>query len=59
MMRDLRLDDDARRLLLSVPADGSQDLYVSAMLGIPQSRVAGERKKLLGHVLGDRGNRRR
>lgn len=59
LMRDLRLDTDACRLLLSTPTDGSQDLYVSAMLGIPRSRVSGERGKLLGRVFDDCRNRRR
>lgn len=27
------------RMLAASPSDGSQDLYVSTMLGVPQSRV--------------------
>lgn len=43
-----RLDARARRLVLSSPADGSQDLYVSTMVGLPQRLVPAVREALKG-----------
>lgn len=43
-----RLDARARRLVLSSPADGSQDLYVSTMVGLPQRLVPAVREVLAG-----------
>lgn len=41
-----RLDDRARELVLSSPEDGSQDLYVSTMAGMPQRLVPAVRAAL-------------
>lgn len=49
-MRTLNLDAAGRRIIVLSPLDGSQDFYVSCMLGIPASRVRTERDRLL-HAL--------
>lgn len=42
-----RPDVAARRhLIRTAPTDGSQDLYVSVMAGIPQARVQHHRQQL-------------
>lgn len=43
-----RLTVSQRRLILSAPMDGSQDLYVSTMVGMPQRLVARVRVMLMG-----------
>lgn len=46
-----RLDDHARRLVMASPADGSQDLYVSTMLDVPQSSVPFLRRMPTAHTV--------
>lgn len=41
-----RLDARARLLVLTSPADGSQDLYVSTMVGLPQRLIPDARTAL-------------
>ena len=40
------------RMLAASPSDGSQDLYVSTMLGVPQSRVGALRDQYLQRLGG-------
>lgn len=41
-----RYTADQVRLIVSSPVDGSQDFYVSVMVGMPLSLVAAERARL-------------
>lgn len=49
-----RYTADQVRLIVSSPADGSQDFYVSVMVGMPLPMVAVERARLMG-VAHERG----
>lgn len=55
--RPMRLDAEAVRMIVLSPADGSQDLYVSLMLGIPQRRVGIMRSRLLAAFAARRNKR--
>lgn len=44
----LLTDRHAIHLLMASPTDGSQDLYVSTMIGIPQTAVPALRQKMRG-----------
>lgn len=44
----LRLSDEGRALVRRSPADGSQDFYVSVMLGVPKRRVRELRELMAG-----------
>ena len=46
-----RLDDRTRRLATVNPSDGSQDLYASTMLDVPQSSVLFLRSMPVTHTV--------
>jgi hypothetical protein len=46
-----RLDDRDKRLVAVSPSDGSQDLYVSTMIDVPQSSVPFLRGMPMSHTV--------
>lgn len=50
--RRLTLTPVQLRMLAASPSDGSQDLYVSTMVGVPQARVRELREQYLQRVGG-------
>lgn len=46
------------RLIVTSPPDGSQDFYVSVMVGMPLSMVAAERMRLMRALRGAHAGRR-
>lgn len=50
--RRLTLTPVQLRFLAASPSDGSQDLYVSTMVGVPQARVRELREQYLQRVGG-------
>lgn len=50
--RRLTLTPIQLRMLAASPSDGSQDLYVSTMVGVPQARVRELREQYLQRVGG-------
>lgn len=57
MKRRLILTTVQLRFLAMSPSDGSQDLYVSTMVGVPQSRVGELRDRYLQRLGGFRVRR--
>lgn len=47
----LLTDRHAIRLLMASPTDGSQDLYVSTMIGIPQTAVPALLQRCVEHTV--------
>lgn len=47
----LLTDRHAIHLLMASPTDGSQDLYVSTMIGIPQTVVPALRQRCVEHTV--------
>lgn len=52
MVAPRRYTEPQVRLIVTSPADGSQDFYVSAMVGMPLPMVAMERKRLASVLRG-------
>ena len=50
--RRLTLTPVQLRMLAASPSDGSQDLYVSTMVGVPQARVRELREQYLQRIGG-------